>query len=85
VRAAVDFGLGYLELKKMARTGMEHSFLPGESLWEDGVGFTRMKGACVADGMGAVHGTCSALLARSPKASQEFALEMKYAAFEKGM
>ena len=34
VRAAMEYGLGYLDLKAMARTSMEHSFLPGESLWE---------------------------------------------------
>ena len=31
-RAVLDFGLSYLDLKKMARTSLEHSFLPGPSL-----------------------------------------------------
>ncbi len=33
VRAALDYHLSYQELKQLARTGMEHSFLPGKSLW----------------------------------------------------
>src|SRR5260370_41193360 len=33
VRAANDYHLSYAELKQLARTGMEHNFLPGESLW----------------------------------------------------
>ena len=33
VRAALDYNLTYRDLKKLARTGMEHSFLPGASLW----------------------------------------------------
>src|ERR1035441_7842659 len=33
VRAALDYHLSYTDLKQLARTGMEHSFLPGESLW----------------------------------------------------
>ncbi len=83
VRAATDFGLGYLELKRMARTGLEHSFLPGESLWEDGVGFTRMKAACAREKAGAEPGAeCAALLQGSAKAKQEWELEGRYAAFE---
>ena len=31
-RAAIDYHLSYLDLKRMARTGMEHSFLSGASL-----------------------------------------------------
>src|SRR6266702_33859 len=34
VRAALEYGLGYLDLKDMARTSLEHSFIAGESLWE---------------------------------------------------
>ena len=37
VTAALEFGLDYRELKAMARTGMEHTFLPGaRSLGEAG-------------------------------------------------
>ena len=33
VRAALDYHLSYADLKQLARTGMEHGFLPGASLW----------------------------------------------------
>ncbi len=33
VRGVQTYGLTYLELKQMVRTGREHSFLPGASLW----------------------------------------------------
>src|ERR1035438_930045 len=40
VRAALDYHLTYQDLKQLARTGMEHNFLPGESLWAAPDAFT---------------------------------------------
>jgi adenosine deaminase len=40
VRAALDYHLSYQDLKQLARTGMEHNFLPGESLWAAPDAFT---------------------------------------------
>jgi hypothetical protein len=34
VRAAMTYPLTYSDFKQMVRTGLEHSFLPGDSLWE---------------------------------------------------
>jgi adenosine deaminase len=34
-RAAETYHLGYLDLKKFARASLEHSFLPGASLWKE--------------------------------------------------
>ena len=34
VHAAVTYRLNYLDFKLMARTSIEHSFLPGGSLWQ---------------------------------------------------
>ena len=34
VRAAVTYPLTYRDFKQMVRTGIEHSFLPGDSLWQ---------------------------------------------------
>src|SRR5271165_7126479 len=39
VRAALDYHLTYQDLKQLARTGMEHDFLPGKSLWAQPDGF----------------------------------------------
>jgi len=33
VRAAIDYHLTYEDIKSLARTGLEHDFLPGASLW----------------------------------------------------
>ena len=35
VKGALEQNLGYLDLKRMVRTSLERSFLPGESLWEE--------------------------------------------------
>ena len=40
VRAALEYHLGYEDLKQLARTGMEHNFLSGESLWARPDAFT---------------------------------------------
>ncbi len=36
LRGALDQNLSYADLKRMARTSLEHAFLPGSSLWSDG-------------------------------------------------
>jgi hypothetical protein len=48
VRAAQDFNLSYPDLKQMARTGMEHNFLPGKSLWAEEDRFTAPTAAWAA-------------------------------------
>jgi len=53
VRAALDYHLSYQDLKQLARTGMEHSFLPGESLWAAPDVFTIPAAACKAQPLGA--------------------------------
>ena len=46
VRAALDYHLSYADLKQLARTGMEHDFLPGASLWAAPDVFTTPAAAC---------------------------------------
>ncbi|CAN7362043.1 adenosine deaminase [Phenylobacterium sp. LjRoot225] len=78
VRAAREHGLGYLELKGMARASLEYAFLPGASLWKDGeVG--QPVDAC-AGPRGAPG--CQALLRKSDKARLQADLEERFAAFE---
>ena len=48
VRAVREFQLTYLDLKQMARASLEHSFLPGNSLWRTPDTFTQMVSACNA-------------------------------------
>jgi adenosine deaminase len=84
VRAAMEYGLRYLDLKAMARTSLEHSFLPGESLWQKPDDFTRVKAVCAGKAAGAAEPTasCAALLKSSERATEQWELERRFAAFE---
>jgi adenosine deaminase len=68
----------------MARTSLEHSFLPGDSLWEKQDLFTRMKAACAGQAAGAASPAvnCQTLLKSSEKAGQQWELERRFATFE---
>jgi len=46
VRAANEYHLSYADLKQLARTGMEHNFLRGSSLWASADVFTVRAPAC---------------------------------------
>ena len=83
-RAALDFNLSYLDLKKMARTSLEHSFLPGESLWQQPDDFTRTNPACSSQPLGGASPTakCLAFLQSSEKAAEQWQLEHRYQLFE---
>jgi adenosine deaminase len=84
VAGAMQQGLGYLDLKKMARTSLEHSFLPGDSLWQQPDVFTQFKPACVPQAFVPPSANCSKLLQSSEKAAQQWELERRFAAFEAG-
>jgi adenosine deaminase len=84
LRAATEQGLGYGELKDIARASLEYAFLPGASLWQDGMIGTRAA-ACrgVAGGNAPAAGRCAELLAASDKARQQWRLEADFTAFER--
>ena len=48
LRGVEDQDLSYSQLKKMARTSIEHSFLPGDTLYTDGISFAIVR-VCVTD------------------------------------
>jgi len=83
-RAALEFNLGYTDLKKMARTGIEHSFLAGPSLWLKQDVFTKTVPACAAEPIGAENPKtkCAAYLELSDKAAQQWELEHRFKVFE---
>ena len=83
-RAAVDFGLGYLDLKRIARTSLEHAFLPGPSLWQAPDDFTRPVTPCARQPLGAETPTpsCNDFLLASPRAAQQWELEHRFQTFE---
>jgi adenosine deaminase len=86
VRAAMEYGLSYLDLKTMARTSIEHSFLPGDSLWEKPDAFTRVNAACVGQiGEKIPTADCLAFLKGSERAAQQWELERRFAEFESSL
>jgi adenosine deaminase len=84
VRAALDYHLSYEDLKQLARTGMEHSFLPGASLWAAPDFFTMPVSACKAQPLGAdkPSADCKSFLDASEKAIAQWELERRFRAFE---
>ena len=84
VRAVETYALSYADLKQMVRTGLEHDFLPGPSLWREQDIFTRPVAACSAEFLGAEKpsANCAAFLKSSEKAQQQWELERRFRAFE---
>ncbi len=83
LRGAEDQKLDYLQLKKMARTSLEHAFLPGVSLWRDGKNFIIVS-ECAKDVPGAKPRSvaCDQLLRSSEKAQLQWKLEGEFVEFE---
>ncbi len=84
VRAALDYHMGYADLKQLARNGMEHSFLPGESLWARPDEFTVAAGACKVESVGAERppDACRKFLDENEKAAAQWELERRFREFE---
>jgi adenosine deaminase len=83
-RAALDYHLSYQDLKQLARTGMEHNFLPGQSLWAAPDDFTTPVAVCKGQIFGSDKPTagCKAFLDSSEKAAAQWELERRFRAFE---
>jgi adenosine deaminase len=84
VRAVETYGLTYPDLKQMVRASLEHSFLPGASLWRDRDRFNRPVAACAQDSLGARHPSpaCTEFLQSSERAQQQWELERRFLSFE---
>jgi adenosine deaminase len=84
VRAAIDYGLTYRDLKQLARTGMEHDFLPGASLWARPDDFRAAVSACKGETLGGNNpsSNCSQFLRDSQKAAAQWELERRFTVFE---
>ena len=83
LRGAQDQKLTYLQLKKMARTSLEHAFVPGASLWSNGKDFIVVK-ECAHESFGAkpTSAACRKLVDGSEKASLQWQLEKQFREFE---
>jgi adenosine deaminase len=84
VRAAMDYHLSYQDLKQLARTGMEHNFLAGASLWAAQDEFSAPAAACKGQALGAEKpaAACKAFLDGSEKAAAQWELEGRLRRFE---
>jgi adenosine deaminase len=85
LRAVESYRLSYADLKRMARQSLEHSFLPGQSLWTDTKLVFRMASACAGDAAGAEKPSagCEQFLAANERARMQWKLEGEFAKFEK--
>jgi adenosine deaminase len=87
VRAVQTYDLKYVDVKQMVRTGLEHSFLPGPSLWAAPDKFTTPVSACAHDPLGAEKPSapCTAFLKSSEKAQQQWELECRLHVWESSL
>ena len=84
LRAEEAYAFSYADLKRMTRQSLEHSFLPGKSLWTE----TKITFRAVAPCAGGVAGTdktsaaCETFLAANERARGQRKLEAEFARFE---
>jgi adenosine deaminase len=83
LRGALDQGLSYAQLKKMARTSLEHAFVSGASLWGDVNKLTPVA-ECAADvsRLQQLSGRCQNFLNENEKATLQWMLESQFRSFE---
>ncbi|WP_225826214.1 adenosine deaminase family protein [Streptomyces naphthomycinicus] len=85
--ASATYGLGYPELKDLARASLEYGFLPGASLWQGNPTASgyRPVAACRTEhpGLPVRGAACRRLLADSARAGLEWRQETAFAAFER--
>ena len=67
----------------MTRQSLEHSFLPGQSLWAETKGAFRPVSVCLSDLAGKPTHACSEFLAGNERAHEQQKLENELANFEK--
>jgi adenosine deaminase len=89
LRAVETYNLSYSDLKRMARESLEHSFIPGDSLWADGREFRRVA-ACAdsdmepkTDSLKFVSENCLHFLRDNERARLQRDLEISFGVFER--
>ena len=85
LRAVQSYHLPYTVLKRMTRQSVEHSFLPGQSLWAETKAAFRPVAACGSDKAGNAKPSagCERFLAGNERAREQWKLEAAFAEFEK--
>ena len=84
LKAAEDQGLGYLQLKTMARNSLQYAFIAGQSLWSDGRRFVPVV-QCARDveEMKLSSNSCRQFLAGNEKGKLQWQLEQDFNTFER--
>jgi hypothetical protein len=84
LRAVETYGLSYGDLKRIARASLEHSFIPGQGLWDDS-STERYVSPCAVSlrDSGSPSAACKARLDRSERARVQWQLERAFTEFEK--
>lgn len=82
LKAAEDHGLGYKQLKTMARTSLQYAFLPGKSLWADAKKFIPVPECAKGLSTMNVSDSCKQYMAGSEKARLQWKLEEEFKKFE---
>lgn len=78
LKAAEEQGLGYLQLKAMARNSLEYAFLPGKSLWANARNYRPVL-VCAKS----TSSSCQQYLASNEKARLQWQLEEAFGQFER--
>lgn len=83
LEAVLDQGLGYAQLKMMARNSLQYAFISGASLWSDPRKFTPVS-QCTQDvaAMKLTSSGCQQFIAGSEKAKLQWQLEANLMVFE---
>ncbi|XXY49388.1 hypothetical protein WME91_56215 [Sorangium sp. So ce269] len=86
VRAVEEQGLTYPQIKKIARTSLEHAFLAGKSLWKTRDDFSALVDECASDSPGKTPSSaCDAFLQANDKARIQWRHESATSAFEESI
>lgn len=86
LKGVQEQGLTYAELKTMARTSLEHAFIPGVSYWRDPSDFVPQHQCVNWDRAGArMSYECEQLVNNSAKAKLQLQLEGAFQSFEREM
>lgn len=84
LKAAEDQGLGYLQLKSLARNSLQYAFIAGQSLWSDGRTFVPVvQCARDVDEMKLTSNSCRQFLDSNEKARLQWQLEQDFNAFDR--
>jgi hypothetical protein len=80
LRAVLEHGLDYADLKALSRRGLEYAFLPGASLWADPVAWEPVAPCAEVEAL-----ACGSFLAANEKARRQWELEQAFDAFEQAV